>query len=217
MEKEITKPGVLALADGTVIHGTCFGALRGPDEAVSGEVVFNTSMYGYQEILTDPSYSNQIMCFTYPQIGNVGCNPQDDESDQVHVEGIILRNLSPIVSNYRATESLSNYLRRAGKMGISGIDTRDIVTLLREKGSQMGVMACGDKLNTSDLVDLARSKGSMEGGSRGVLTWITPAEPGTYTVSITVSDGVARFRNDIPLTVQPKASPTAVATPTAAR
>ena len=163
MEKEITKPGVLALADGTVIHGTCFGALRGPDEAVSGEVVFNTSMYGYQEILTDPSYSNQIMCFTYPQIGNVGCNPQDDESDQVHVEGIILRNLSPIVSNYRATESLSNYLRRAGKMGISGIDTRDIVTLLRENGSQMGVMACGDKLNTSDLVDLARSKGSMEG------------------------------------------------------
>ena len=161
--KTTERPAILALADGTVFRGVGFGALKTRDNPTVGEVVFNTSMYGYQEILTDPSYAGQIMSFTYPHIGNVGCNAEDVESDTVYTEGIVVRDVSRTVSNFRAEMSLHKYLSQADKMGISGVDTRVIVAHLRDKGSQMGAMATGDDSIIGDLVDRARKAGSMEG------------------------------------------------------
>jgi len=155
--------GYLALANGTVFTGTCFGALRGENNPVEGELVFNTSMYGYQEILTDPSYAGQIMTFTYPHIGNVGCNEDDVESSRVYTEGIVVRAAHKNPSNFRATTSLQDYLAKASVMGIEGIDTRELVTLLRTEGAQMAIMAAGENINPDTLVDRAKSLGSMEG------------------------------------------------------
>lgn len=155
--------GYFALADGTVFKGRCFGALRGVSDPVTGEAVFNTSMYGYQEILTDPSYAGQVMCFTYPHIGNVGCNEEDIESARVYTEGLVVRSAHKTPSNFRAAVSLPAYLARNGVMGLEGVDTREIVSHLRDKGAQMGVMAGGSTINPDDLVDQARALGSMEG------------------------------------------------------
>jgi carbamoyl-phosphate synthase small subunit len=155
--------GYLALADGTVLKGRCFGALRGENNPVTGEVVFNTSMYGYQEILTDPSYAGQIMCFTYPHIGNVGCNDDDRESSRIFTEGLIVRAAHKTPSNFRATTSLHEYLGAQNIMGLEGVDTRQLVAHIRDAGAQMGVIAGGDNVRPSDLVDRARSLGSMEG------------------------------------------------------
>ncbi|MCB0360083.1 MAG: carbamoyl-phosphate synthase small subunit, partial [Bdellovibrionales bacterium] len=132
----MTTPGarpeaILALADGTTFRGIGVGAIG----ETSGEVVFNTSMTGYQEIMTDPSYSRQMLTFTYPHIGNVGANPEDVESHRVHASGIIVRELSYHYSNFRATESFDAYLARNNIVGISGIDTRALVLHLREHGS----------------------------------------------------------------------------------
>lgn len=153
--------GKLALADGKVFEGRCFGAWRDLQNPVLGEVVFNTSMYGYQEILTDPSYAGQVMCFTTPHIGNVGCNPEDVESARVYAEGAIIRDLPRVVSNFRASMSLPQYLHKNGVMGISRIDTRELVSHLRTYGSQIGVMACGENLNADDLISKARSASSI--------------------------------------------------------
>ena len=155
--------GYLALANGTVFKGPCFGALRGEDDPICGELVFNTSMYGYQEILTDPSYAGQIMTFTYPHIGNVGCNEDDVESSQVHVEGLIVRAAHKVPSNFRSTISLPEYLAKSNVMGIEGIDTRELVIALRTHGAQMAVMASGSGINPDTLVDRAKAAGSMEG------------------------------------------------------
>lgn len=157
------RPGTLALADGSIFRGRCFGAGRAIDAAVVGEVVFNTSMYGYQEIMTDPSYAGQIMTFTYPHIGNVGCNAEDVESGRVYVEGIIIRDLPKRVSNFRAECSLPEYLWQNNLMGLYGLDTRQLVTHLRTHGAQMGAFASGEHINTDDLVARARAAGSMEG------------------------------------------------------
>ncbi|MBN8548888.1 MAG: glutamine-hydrolyzing carbamoyl-phosphate synthase small subunit [Deltaproteobacteria bacterium] len=157
------RPGVLALADGTIFRGRCFGADRGVDDPVLGEVVFNTSMFGYQEILTDPSYAGQVMCFTAPHIGNVGCNAEDVESGRVYVEGVLIRDLPRVVSNFRADRTFPQYLWENGIMGLAGIDTRELVSHLRTNGSQMGAIACGENINTSELVERARAEGSMEG------------------------------------------------------
>ena len=124
----------LAIADGTVFQGEAFGA---EGEAI-GEVVFNTSMTGYQEILTDPSYRGQLVAMTYPEIGNVGVNREDVESRAPFVSGFIVREYWPSPSSWRAEESLGAYLRRHGIVGISGIDTRALVRRLREVGSQEG-------------------------------------------------------------------------------
>lgn len=159
----IDRPGMLALADGTVFRGRCFGAERWIEDPVLGEVVFNTSMFGYQEILTDPSYAGQVMCFTAPHIGNVGCNAEDIESARVYVEGVLIRDLPRVVSNFRADRTFPQYLWENGIMGMAGIDTRELVTHLRTHGSQMGAIACGDALNPADLVERARAEGSMEG------------------------------------------------------
>jgi carbamoyl-phosphate synthase small subunit len=155
--------GYLALADGTVFTGRCFGALRGISDPVLGEAVFNTSMYGYQEILTDPSYAGQIMCFTYPHIGNVGCNEEDVESSRVYTEGLVVRSAHKTPSNFRSTMSLSTYLARNGIMGLEGIDTREIVSHLRDKGAQMAAMAGGPGVDKDTLIDRAKAMGSMEG------------------------------------------------------
>ena len=146
----------LALADGTVFKGYSVGATG----ETAGEVVFNTSMSGYQEITTDPSYKYQLITFTYPHIGNVGANAEDIESSQVHVDGVIVRELSEHYSNYRASTSFRDYLENAGIVGIGGIDTRALVLHLRTHGAQMGVIATGDR---TDLVDKARSIQPMDG------------------------------------------------------
>ncbi|KAF5836604.1 carbamoyl-phosphate synthase [Dunaliella salina] len=131
------KDSRLALEDGSVLWGEAFGA---PGTQL-GEVVFNTAMCGYQEVMTDPSYKGQFVCFTCPHIGNVGINLEDMESEKVHLAGIVVRDLSVAVSNYRATMSLDEYCKQQGTMGISGIDTRDLTRALREVGCLVGVMS----------------------------------------------------------------------------
>jgi carbamoyl-phosphate synthase small subunit len=155
--------GYIALADGTIFKGKSFGALRGEDDPICGELVFNTSMYGYQEILTDPSYAGQIMTFTYPHIGNVGCNEDDVESSRIYTEGIVVRAAHKSPSNFRSTLSLPEYLLKSNVMGIEGIDTRELVIALRTHGAQMAIMASGEGINPDTLVDKARAAGSMEG------------------------------------------------------
>jgi carbamoyl-phosphate synthase small subunit len=163
VRQAVGEPGYLALADGTVFKGECFGALRGEDNPVQGEAVFNTSMYGYQEILTDPSYAGQIMTFTYPHIGNVGCNEDDVESNRIFAEGLVVRAVNRNPSNFRATIALPDYLANGNVMGLSGIDTRELVIHLRTQGAQMAVMAGGEGVRPDALVDRARSLGTMEG------------------------------------------------------
>ena len=135
-----TKPAILVLADGTVFRGVSIGAVG----SSVGEVVFNTAMTGYQEILTDPSYCKQIVTLTYPHIGNVGCNTEDVESRQVFASGLVIRDLSQIVSNFRSTQSLADYLKANNVVAIAGIDTRKLTRILRSKGAQNGCLASGD-------------------------------------------------------------------------
>ena len=132
-------PAVLALADGTLFSGYSIGA---PSET-AGEVVFNTALTGYQEIITDPSYCRQIVTLTYPHIGNVGINAQDAESSQIHAAGLVIKDLSRRVSNFRSEQSLESYLQKAGIPGIAGIDTRKLTRLLRDKGAQSGAIVAG--------------------------------------------------------------------------
>ncbi|WP_286298178.1 glutamine-hydrolyzing carbamoyl-phosphate synthase small subunit [Polynucleobacter sp. TUM22923] len=133
-------PAVLALADGSLFPGLSIGA---PGET-TGEVVFNTALTGYQEIITDPSYAQQIVTLTYPHIGNVGVNGQDAESDHIHAAGLVIKDLSKRVSNFRSEESLDVYLAKAGVVGISGIDTRKLTRILRDKGAQSGAIVAGN-------------------------------------------------------------------------
>src|SRR2546421_3898075 len=128
---------ILALEDGSLFHGQAFGA----PASVCGEVCFNTSMTGYQEILTDPSYKGQIVTMTYPLIGNCGVNEQDVESWRPHVAGFVIRELSPVVSNWRADYSLDEYLERNGLPGIQGIDTRALTKKLRVRGALNGFLS----------------------------------------------------------------------------
>ncbi|RTR32873.1 glutamine-hydrolyzing carbamoyl-phosphate synthase small subunit [Shewanella atlantica] len=141
MEVALTKSALLVLEDGTVFSGTAIGA----DGHAVGEVVFNTSMTGYQEILTDPSYSRQIVTLTYPHIGNTGTNDEDKESDSVHARGLIIRDLPLIASNFRNKQSLSDYLKANNIVGIADIDTRKLTRILREKGAQAGCILVGEQ------------------------------------------------------------------------
>ena len=134
------KPAVLVLADGTVFRGTSIGA----ETHTSGEVVFNTAMTGYQEILTDPSYSRQIVTLTYPHIGNTGVNDEDVESGRVHAAGLVIRDLPMLPSSFRMGASLRDYLRAQGIPAIAGIDTRKLTRILREKGAQNGCLMAGE-------------------------------------------------------------------------
>ena len=142
-------PAILALADGTIFHGSAIGAAG----STVGEVVFNTSMTGYQEILTDPSYCRQIVTLTYPHIGNTGINREDQESAQVHTAGLVIRDLPLRVSNWRSEQSLSDYLKAGKIVAIAGIDTRKLTRILRTDGAQAAcIMAAaqGEALNEAD-------------------------------------------------------------------
>jgi carbamoyl-phosphate synthase small subunit len=156
----VTTPAVLALEDGTVFRGISIGAAG----TATGEVVFNTAMTGYQEILTDPSYSRQIVTLTYPHIGNTGTNPDDLESNAIHSAGLVIRNLPLLHSNWRATESLPEFLTRGGVVAIAEIDTRKLTRILREKGAQAGCIASGDAASRPDLaVEAARRFPGLKG------------------------------------------------------
>ena len=151
-----TVPAILALADGTIFKGFSIGAAG----HTTGEVVFNTSMTGYQEILTDPSYCRQIVTLTYPHIGNTGINPEDMESGKVHASGLIIRDLPLLASNFRSTISLADYLKAENIVAIAGIDTRKLTRLLREKGAQSGAILVGTQGNepsAAQALELARS------------------------------------------------------------
>ncbi|MDD2917920.1 glutamine-hydrolyzing carbamoyl-phosphate synthase small subunit [Rhodoferax sp.] len=160
-----TPPAILALADGTVYLGNSIGATG----STVGEVVFNTSMTGYQEILTDPSYCQQIVTLTYPHIGNYGVNVQDVESDRVHAAGLIIKDLPLLASNFRSTQSLDAYLRETGTVAIANIDTRQLTRQLRTEGAQNGcILALADgEVATPAAIDcaiaLARAAPSMAG------------------------------------------------------
>jgi carbamoyl-phosphate synthase small subunit len=149
---------MMALEDGTVLEGTSFGA----EGEACGEAVFNTSMSGYQEILTDPSYKGQIVTMTYPLIGNYGVNEQDVESWRPHVEGFVVREYSPTYSNWRATSSLADYLRKYGIPGIEGVDTRALTKHLRQAGAMKSVISTLD-LDPGSLVEKARSSPGLVG------------------------------------------------------
>lgn len=156
------RPARLALADGSVHHGVAFGAVDRGVVSVA-EVVFNTATSGYQESLTDPSYTGQILVQTFPLIGNTGCNDEDVESGRVQVAGLVVRELTRRHSNYRADGSLSDYLARYGVLGIAGVDTRAITRILRNGGSMAGALTDNPDLSDADLVAKARNAPSMAG------------------------------------------------------
>lgn len=153
---------LLALADGTIFHGKGIGAVG----STVGEVVFNTSMSGYQEILTDPSYSRQIVTLTYPHIGNTGVNAEDVESTRVHAAGLVIRDLPLLPSNFRMTQRLDAYLRAENIVAIAGLDTRKLTRVLREKGAQAGCIvtaADGEALNADAAIAQARAFPGLAG------------------------------------------------------
>lgn len=184
------------LADGEVFLGRGFGA----SGSVTAEVVFNTAMTGYQEIVTDPSYTGQIVTLTYPHIGNVGVNAQDEESGAVCAAGLIIRSESPVVSNFRSEQSLSDYLRQAGVVGLCDIDTRKLTRILRTKGAQAGtiVVAANGTLTPEEIQAAGRAAaqwGSMVG--RDLASEVTCKAPyefkeGTWT--LTANDGTPEFK-----------------------
>ena len=152
-------PAILALADGSIFRGFSIGAAG---QAV-GEVVFNTAITGYQEILTDPSYSRQIVTLTYPHIGNVGVNEEDVEASEIHAAGLIIKDLPLLASNFRSKQSLSDYLKAQNVVGIAGIDTRKLTRILREKGAQNGAILAGEAANTEEALALAKSFPGLAG------------------------------------------------------
>ncbi len=151
-------PALLVLEDGSVFRGTGFGA----SGLAVGEVVFNTALTGYQEIVTDPSYAEQIVTLTYPHIGNVGTNPEDEECTRLYAKGLVIRDLTLTTSNFRSTEPLDDYLRRHGICGIADIDTRRLTRLLRDKGAQNGCIMVGD-LDESRALEAARAFPGLKG------------------------------------------------------
>ena len=152
-------PAVLALADGTIFRGQSIGAKGN----TTGEVVFNTALTGYQEILTDPSYARQIVTLTVPHVGNTGATPEDLESAQVYPAGLVIRDLPPVSSNWRANESLREFLERGKLVAIAGIDTRKLTRILREKGAQAGCIMTGDQVDQSAAVKAARKFPGLKG------------------------------------------------------
>jgi carbamoyl-phosphate synthase small subunit len=155
----VTQPAILALEDGTIFEGVSVGA---PGLSV-GEVVFNTAMTGYQEILTDPSYARQLVTLTYPHIGNTGCTDQDDEASQVWAAGLIVRNVPRRPSNWRSQVALPEWLRRRGVVAIADIDTRKLTRLLRDGGAQNGALMAGDTIDVDHAVEAARKFPGLKG------------------------------------------------------
>ena len=159
MEVYLRKPALLALEDGTVFHGESIGI----EGETVGEVVFNTAMTGYQEILTDPSYSRQIVTLTYPHIGNVGTNADDAESTSVHAAGLVIRDLPLIASSWRNEVSLDDYLQANKVVAIADIDTRKLTRILREKGAQSGCIVAGDNIDEAAAINEAKKFAGLKG------------------------------------------------------
>ncbi len=155
----MNKPAILALEDGTLFRGVSIGA----DGQTVGEVVFNTAMTGYQEILTDPSYARQIVTLTYPHIGNTGVNAEDEESTQIWCAGLIIRNLPLLASSWRSEQSLDQYLKDNNILGIADIDTRKLTRILREKGALSGCIMAGDNLDEAQAIAQAKGFAGLKG------------------------------------------------------
>ncbi|MEZ5507895.1 MAG: glutamine-hydrolyzing carbamoyl-phosphate synthase small subunit [Gammaproteobacteria bacterium] len=155
----MSKPAILALEDGTLFRGISIGA----DGQSVGEVVFNTALTGYQEILTDPSYARQMVTLTYPHIGNTGVNDEDEESGQIWAAGLIIRDLPLLASNWRSQKSLDHYLKDNGILGIADIDTRRLTRILREKGAQNGCLMAGDHIDEAAAIAAAKGFGGLKG------------------------------------------------------
>jgi len=155
----LRKPALLALADGTLFWGESIGA----DGQTVGEVVFNTAMTGYQEILTDPSYARQIVTLTYPHIGNVGTNADDEESSHTHASGLVVRDLPLLASNWRSEANLEDYLQQQGMVAIADIDTRQLTRVLREKGAQSGCIVAGDGIDEQAAIAAAQAFPGLQG------------------------------------------------------
>ncbi len=153
------RPAILVLADGSVFRGSAIGA----DGITVGEVVFNTAMTGYQEILTDPSYAKQIVTLTYPHIGNVGVNQEDEECSAIWASGLVIRDLPLLESNFRSKQSLDVYLKTRNILGIADIDTRRLTRILREKGAQNGCIMAGDALDEANALSAAKAFAGLKG------------------------------------------------------
>ena len=153
------KPAILALQDGTIFTGKSIGA----DGISAGEVVFNTAMTGYQEILTDPSYCQQLITLTYPHIGNTGVNDEDEEATRIHASGLIIRDLPLLASNWRSQGSLQDYLQSRGVVAIADIDTRKLTRLLRDQGAQSGAIMAGDDISEAAAIAAAGEFGGLAG------------------------------------------------------
>ncbi len=166
-----TTPARLILEDGTTWHGAAMGA----EGTTFGELVFNTCMTGYQEILTDPSYKGQVVLMTHPEIGNYGINPQDVESQAAHVRGFIARRISPTTSNWRANGSLEGYLRQQNIVGISGVDTRALTRRVRDKGTIKCGITTANLLSDSDFLALIREQPAIE--SEGLVNQVSTPQP----------------------------------------
>lgn len=192
------KSALLVLEDGTQFHGRAIGATG----SAVGEVVFNTSMTGYQEILTDPSYSRQIVTLTYPHIGNTGINAADEESSQIHAQGLVIRDLPLLTSNFRSEESLSAYLQRNNIVGIADIDTRKLTRLLREKGALNGCIIAGDSPDAALALQKAQAFPGLKG--MDLAKEVTTAETYAWQQgSWTLKDGlpVPKNADDLPFHV----------------
>ena len=169
------RPAILALQDGTIFRGSAIGA----DGISAGEVVFNTAMTGYQEILTDPSYCQQLVTLTYPHIGNTGINAEDEEAVQIHASGLIIRDLPLLASNWRSEGRLEDYLRDRGVVAIADIDTRRLTRLLRDQGAQNGAIMAGDSISDADALAAAREFPGLAGSDLARV--VTTAEPYAWT------------------------------------
>lgn len=182
LEDILTDLAILALADGTIFRGKSIGA----EGSSVGEVVFNTSMTGYQEILTDPSYARQIINLTYPQIGNTGCNEEDIESDNIYATGLIIRALPRRMSSYRASIGLSDYLKRKNVLGIADIDNRELTRILRDKGAQSGCILAGEAAHQADADQAAVEQALAFAGlsSLDLAKEVTTSEPYDWNASI---------------------------------
>ncbi|NOG31826.1 glutamine-hydrolyzing carbamoyl-phosphate synthase small subunit [Halomonas sp. TBZ9] len=160
----LSKPAILALEDGSIFHGTAIGA----EGQTSGEVVFNTAMTGYQEILTDPSYTRQIVTLTYPHIGNTGVNAEDVESGAIAAAGLVIRDLPLLASSFRSEQTLSDYLVSQNVLGIADIDTRRLTRILRDKGAQNGAILAGADAEGDDAVERALAAAKAFPGLKGM-------------------------------------------------
>ena len=182
------KPAILLLENGHLFKGYSLGAIG----TSGGEVCFNTSMTGYQEILTDPSYGGQIITMTAPHIGNYGVNPEDSESNKIQARGLIVREASPIHSNYRAVQSLDDYMREAGVVGIEGIDTRQLTRIIRDEGAMNGIIS-SDDLNVASLGKKLKLVPAMTGQDlvqevSCQKTWTWPSQNATHSYRVVALD-----------------------------